>query len=134
MKFCTVINCMDGRIQLPVIEYLKNRFGAQYVDTITEPGPNLILAEQGNTPLLQSIMARLRISIEKHCSSGIAITGHHDCAGNPAPKDTQIEHIKKAVEFIRKQYPEIETIGLWVDENWNVNEVDSTGNVAGPKS
>jgi len=45
MRFCTVINCIDGRIQLPVIEYLKIRFNVEYVDTITEAGPNLILSE-----------------------------------------------------------------------------------------
>ncbi|MHA1252503.1 MAG: carbonic anhydrase, partial [Candidatus Helarchaeota archaeon] len=26
MKFCTVINCMDGRVQIPVINYLRKRF------------------------------------------------------------------------------------------------------------
>jgi len=40
MIFCTAVNCMDGRVQLPVINYLKERFSANYVDMITEPGPN----------------------------------------------------------------------------------------------
>ncbi|MHC5086790.1 MAG: carbonic anhydrase, partial [Planctomycetota bacterium] len=26
MSFCTAINCMDGRVQLPVIPFLQNRF------------------------------------------------------------------------------------------------------------
>ena len=123
MKFCAVINCIDGRVQLPVIRYLQNRFNVQYVDTITEPGPNLILAEQSNTTLLQSILTRLKISIENHHPIGVAVAGHHDCAGNPALKDKQIVQTKKAIKFIRKQYAEIEIIGLWVDENWNVNEI-----------
>lgn len=114
---------MDGRVQLPVNKYLQNRFNTQYVDTITEPGPNLILAEQKNSTLLHSIFARLKISIEKHNSIGVAIAGHYNCAGNPASKDEQIVHIEKAVELVRKQHPETEVIGLWADKNWQVNEI-----------
>ena len=126
MKFCTVINCMDGRIQLPVIRYLQKRFNAEYVDSITEPGPNLILAEntnKTNKTLIEFILARLKISIEHHHSIGVAIVGHHDCAGNPAPKQDQIVHIKKAIEFLRHQYGDIEIIGLWVNENWEADEI-----------
>jgi len=114
---------MDGRVQLPVIQYLQNRFRVQFVDTITEPGPNRILSERDNATLIQSILTRLQISVEKHQSTGVAVVGHHDCAGNPAPKDQQISHIRKAVEFLRQQYAGTEIIGLWVDENWKVNEI-----------
>jgi hypothetical protein len=44
MAFCTAVTCMDGRVQLPVNAYLRERFGADFVDTITEPGPNAVLA------------------------------------------------------------------------------------------
>lgn len=55
---------------------------------------------------------------------GIAIVGHYDCAGNPADKDLQITHINKSIQFIREQhYESIEIIGLWVDENFNVEEI-----------
>ncbi len=123
MKFCTVINCMDGRAQIPVIRYLQKRFNAEYVDSITEAGPNLILAEQKSTTLVQSILERLKISVEKHNSVGVAIVGHHDCAGNPSPQDDQIMHIKKATGFLRQLYKNIEIIALWVDNNWEVHEV-----------
>jgi MoaA/NifB/PqqE/SkfB family radical SAM enzyme len=114
---------MDGRVQLPIIKYLQNKFNVQFVDVITEPGPNLILAEQINKQLLQSILDRLNISIEKHHSVGLAIVGHHDCAGNPSSNKEQVMHIKKAVKYLRQLYGEIEIIGLWVDKNWNVNEI-----------
>lgn len=123
MRFCTVINCMDGRVQIPVISYLRNRFNVDYVDSITEPGPNLILSENDNKILVESILARLKISIESHQSIGVAIAGHHNCAGNPAPKEEQVIHIKKAIEFLRQRYREIEIIGLWVDESWKVSEI-----------
>jgi hypothetical protein len=114
---------MDGRIQFPVIRYLQERFNAEYVDSITEAGPNLILAEQKNAALVQSILERLKISIENHYSVGVAIVGHHDCAGNPVPQNGQIVHIQKAIRFLRQQYEDIEIIGVWVDKNWEVHDV-----------
>ncbi len=125
MQFCTVINCMDGRVQLPVIMYLQKRFNVEYVDSITEAGPNLILAEQESSALVQSILERLKISIGNHNSVGVAIAGHYDCAGNPALQDEQIMHIQKAMQFLRQQHGTIEIIGLWVDKDWEVHEVIS---------
>ncbi len=124
MKFCTAINCMDGRVQLPVVKYLQARFNAKYVDVITEPGPILILAQREDINLLKSILTRVDISVEKHHSGGIALIGHYDCAGNPVPKDEQILQIKASVDFIRQRYEKLEIIGLWVDENWEVHEIE----------
>jgi hypothetical protein len=114
---------MDGRVQLPVIRYLQERFNAEYVDSITEAGPNLILSEQEDTVSIRSILERLEISIKNHNSVGVAVVGHHDCAGNPAPRDVQVVHIQKAVQFLRRQYEGMDVIGLWVDDNWEAGEV-----------
>jgi len=89
-KFVTAINCIDGRVQVPVMEYLKNNCGAKYVDMITEPGPNKILGEKKNNAVLESIRKRVEISITRHASNLAAIVGHHDCAGNPVDKKTQL--------------------------------------------
>ena len=122
-KYCTAINCMDGRVQLPVIKYLQQYFKAEYVDSITEPGPVLILAEKTNKVIVDSILSRLNISAVTHQSLGIAIVAHHDCAGNPAPKDKQITQLKKAILTIREKYIDLEIIGLWVDDNWHIHKV-----------
>lgn len=114
---------MDGRTQIPVSNYLKKKYNVEYVDTITEPGPNKILAEGTNEALLNSILQRLKISIDKHQSVGIAIVGHHDCAGNPVGKKDQLEHIKEAIQFLKSRATQLDIIGLWVDENWKVNEL-----------
>jgi len=123
MSFCTVINCMDGRVQLPVIEYLRNRFGVDYVDSITEPGPNLILAQQTNVNVVESIFKRIKISVDHHGSVGIAVAGHYGCAGNPAAKEEQTQHTLDAIDYIKRRCDDIEVIGLWVDENWKVSEL-----------
>jgi carbonic anhydrase len=123
MKFCTAITCIDGRIQLPVIKYLQQHFNVKYVDLITEAGPNLILSKQTDFYLVESILNKLKISVEKHKSVGVAVVGHYDCAGNSAKKEDQIQHIEESIGLIRQQYKKLEIIGLWVDKNWNVNEV-----------
>ncbi|MGI6139500.1 MAG: carbonic anhydrase [Candidatus Hydrogenedentales bacterium] len=83
--FACVINCMDGRTQEPVIQYLKEKLGVTYIDSVTEPGPALHLAEQ-NSPWVENIKACCDVSVMKHKSRTIALVGHHDCAGNPVPK------------------------------------------------
>jgi carbonic anhydrase len=115
---------MDGRVQLPVIHYLKKRFNVDYVDTITDAGPNLILAQQTNKTAVDAILQKIKISVEKHQSTGIAIVGHYDCAGNPAPKQEQLHHINKAIDFIGKHFQQLEIVGLWLDENFEVCEID----------
>lgn len=122
MKFCTAINCIDGRVQLPVIEYLKERFSADYVDCVTEAGEDLIMSEH-EPARVEATLRCVQISLERHDSKQIAIAGHHGCAGNPVSKDKHIEQIKEAVRFLKTQFPKIEIIGLWVDENWEVAEV-----------
>lgn len=114
---------MDGRVQLPVNDYLKKRFGAAYVDTITEPGPNAILASGTDARSVESIMRRLRISVDHHKSVGIAVVGHHDCAGNPAPRRDQAQQTLKAVRRLQQEFPGLPVIALWVDEAWEVSEI-----------
>ena len=122
MKFCTAINCMDGRVQLPVINYLKERLKVSYVDSITEPGPNLILSKQSDKVAVQSIISRVKISVEKHKSVGLAVVGHYDCAGNPSAKEDQLIHLEDSIGYLR-QYFNVQIIALWVDESWKVNEI-----------
>jgi hypothetical protein len=114
---------MDGRVQLPVIEYLQKRFNVDFVDSVTEAGPNLILSESRKKALTQSILSRVSISVELHDSVGIAVVGHHSCAGNPASRDDQVVHIQNAVRLLREQYRNVGVIGLWVDGRWDVHEV-----------
>ena len=124
MSFCTAINCMDGRVQLPVIEYMKKKFTIDYVDMITEPGPNKILAEDSDYKLIESIFSRIEISVKKHGSKHIAIICHFDCAGNPANEDEQWLHTLEAVKIVKERFKNTEVIGLWVNKNWDVTEIN----------
>jgi len=123
MNFCSSIHCMDGRIQEPVRTYLIKHYGVKYVDAITEPGPCKILSENQNRTLIDSILARIKISVNHHKSKLIAVSGHYDCAGNPVGEDVQKEQIKKSVEYLKNLYPELEIIGLWIDNEWRIHPV-----------
>ena len=114
---------MDGRVQEPVIKYLKKRFKARYVDMITEAGPNKILAEGTDKQLISSIMKRIRISLDKHGAGAIAVIGHYDCAGNPVPAREQSLHTERAVDLLKEEFSHIEITGLWVDEKGRVSVV-----------
>ena len=114
---------MDGRVQLPVIQYLAARFKAEHIDSVTEAGPVLYLAEKIDSEQTKSILRRTDISINKHKSAGIAVVAHYDCVGNPCNEQTQIGQLSLAVDFLAGHYPNVEITGLWVDSNWSVTEV-----------
>ena len=114
---------MDGRVQEPVLDKLKQDHEVANIDMVTEPGPNLILAEGEKEKLITSIKDRVDISVNRHGSNLIAVVGHYDCAGNPKDKEGQIEDIKKAVERVKNWKFDVQVIGLWVDENWEAEEI-----------
>jgi carbonic anhydrase len=119
-SFVTVINCMDGRVQEPVIAWMKDTYGVQYVDSITEPGPICMFEGNSDPAPVASIRDRVDISVKKHGSHVVAVVAHHDCAGNPVGKDKQLCQLAAAVEAIRSWGFAVDVIGLWVDESWQV--------------
>ncbi|ELK47509.1 hypothetical protein QRD89_01200 [Halobacillus sp. ACCC02827] len=121
-EFATAINCMDGRVQLPVIKWMQEQYGAPYIDMITEAGPTKYLLE-GTEDQLAAVKAKLRISAENHGSGVLAIVGHHDCAGNPCPREEKEEQIKKAVDLVHSWDLQLKVIGLFVNDQWQVETV-----------
>ena len=113
---------MDVRTQLPVNEYLRRRLSVPYVDTITEPGPVRILAEEPDSVLAESILNRVEVSVKKHGSQFVAVVGHWDCTGNPVPEDRQKEQLDLSVRFVAARYPNVRVVGLWVDSAGSVEE------------
>ncbi len=120
MSFSTLINCMDGRVQRSCNDWMRKRFGAEHVDTITAPGPVKRLAAGDAAELLKCV----RISVEKHGSRAVAIAAHPECAGNPVEKEVQIEELQKAEAFLKTEFPETEVVALWVELDGTVEEID----------
>lgn len=119
-KFATSVSCMDGRIQIPLTNWIKENFSVDYVDTITEPGIDKQVAD--NTDL-ESIKTKIGISINKHKSELIVVSGHYDCAGNPVSNEEHITQIKKGIEVISSWDLGVKVVGVWVDDTWKINLV-----------
>jgi hypothetical protein len=122
-RFATAINCMDGRTQLPVIEWMKREYEVDYVDTITEPGPVRILTQATDAPALESIRRRLDISVTKHGSRRVAIVAHTECAGNPVDKETQLAQLRSAAATVLSWGMDIRLDLLWLGDDWQVERV-----------
>ena len=121
MTFCASIHCMDGRIHEPIISYLKGNHHVEYVDFIIEPGVDGILAENSDKAMIDSIIKRIQIAIDVHDIKKIFVTGHYDCLANPVSKETHIDNVKTAISHLQEVFPQIEFIGLWLDENWQAD-------------
>jgi len=124
-KFACAINCMDGRVQDAVKDFMQKNYGVDYVDMVTEPGPNKILADSSagsEQVIIKNIKKRVGISVHHHGSKVVAIVGHFGCAGNPAKKQEQIVHLKKAEQAVKGFGFPAEIILLWVDGDWKTVE------------
>lgn len=99
--FFTVVGCMDGRVQEVVSNFGREKFGAEYPDTITEAGIVGLIANNPSPESVENLKLKLLVSLEKHHSKGIIVDGHQECAGNPVDDEKHKEDIRKSVEFVR---------------------------------
>ena len=121
VKFATAITCIDGRVQQPISDWMKLNTNVDYVDLVTEPGPDKVLSS-GPSNLLEDIIRRARFSILHHQSPVVAVTGHHDCAANDASNEEHIEQILEGVRVVLAHRLNVRILGLWLNE-WNSVEL-----------
>lgn len=116
----TALNCMDGRVQLPVLTWIKSNYPVDNVDVITEAGMDGVVARQED---LSEILRSVRVSVDLNKSSRLFVIGHHDCRGNPVSHEDHRRDIASAAARLRKLLPGLEVTGLWVTDRWNVEAV-----------
>lgn len=121
MSRAVCLNCMDGRIQLPVIEWIRNHLDIECVDMVTEAGMDGYLANPDNPA--EHVLKKTRISIDVNQSIAIYVVGHFDCRGNRADDETHQRQIREAVVRISRDFPGIPVAGLWVDSEWAVHKI-----------
>ena len=121
-KFATSINCIDGRVQLPISNWIKKNHSVDFVDTITEPGSDKALSE-GTTNVMSQIKSKVLISINAHGSKLVIVSGHNECAANPVTREAHIEQIQKSVEIVKSWKLPVTIIGLWVNEQWEIEQI-----------
>ncbi|MEZ5426759.1 MAG: carbonic anhydrase [Pyrinomonadaceae bacterium] len=120
-KFATALNCIDGRVQTPVFNWMDLHCRVQFVDMITEPGADKILVF-GDRKKIVSVMEKISFSVQRHNSEAISVVGHFDCMGNPVSFEEHLEQIKKSAEVIQSWDFNVRVIGLYVNE-WNSIDV-----------
>ena len=116
----TCLNCMDGRVQLPALAWIKANYPVDFVDVITEAGMDGLLAKQED---ISEILRSIKVSVNLNKSTRFFIVGHHDCRGNPVVEKRHHEDIANAVRRLKSLWPAQEVVGLWVNDRWQVEKI-----------
>ena len=121
MTFATCLNCIDGRVQLPAINWITENYNVKYVDMVTKAGMDGFLASENSD--IHEILKNVEVSISGHGSNNIFVAGHYDCAANPVDEMTHKKQIDAAVKQIKNLFPDLNVIGLWITENFVVENI-----------
>ena len=123
MKFGTLVNCTDGRVQYPVMDYLKKQYDLDFFDATNEAGPLRTLTKKSDKCRLITLKEQIRTSLEEHDSKFIALVGHHDCTDNPGDRAFQENQMDEALDYLQRSFgTSIKYVGLYVNEHWEVEE------------
>ena len=120
-KRAVCLNCMDGRVQLPVIKWIKDEYEFDFVDMLTEPGMDGLLSDEKF--ILAPLLKKMLISIQVNSAKKIFVAGHYDCRGNPVSDAEHKRQIIAGVQRLRIDFPQTEVIGLWVNSMWEVEKL-----------
>lgn len=122
LRFALAITCLDGRVQRPVVEYLRRKYGVDYVDLITEPGPEHALTEPTRARVQAAIHRNAKFSVDGHDAELIAVTAHDDCLGNSADIETRLRQLKAAQAVVSGWDLGVDVVALWVHGTGKVEE------------
>lgn len=100
--FFTSVGCMDGRSECAVAKWGRGKFNVEYADAITEAGMVGLFSDKPRKSLLSSLEKKILISIEKHHSENVVVSGHQECAGNPVSDTQHKKDVLKAAKVIGK--------------------------------
>jgi carbonic anhydrase len=100
---------------------MKLNTNVDYVDLITEPGPDKALND-GPVHVIEEMVRKVSFSILHHSSNVVAVTGHFDCAANDADKEEHIDQILDGIRVLLSYRINARVLGLWLNE-WNSVEL-----------
>ena len=111
---------MDGRVQLPVLNWIRSNYPVDFVDVITEAGMDGVLATQEN---IDEVLRSIKVSVNINKSTRLFVVGHYDCRGNAVAQETHHQQIIDSVKRLKPFWPSHEIVGLWVNDKWQVEVV-----------
>mgnify|MGYP001281263913 CR=1 FL=1 len=120
--FGTAINCIDGRAQRPVADWVATNGQVTYVDMVTEPGADGLLA-QGPSARVNQIRQAVEVSVNAHHSHILAIAGHYGCAAHAVSDDEHKRSIRQAAQLVAGWGLPVRVVGLWVNAGWQVEVI-----------
>jgi carbonic anhydrase len=111
---------MDGRVQLPVLHWIKENYPVDFVDVITEAGMDGVLSKQED---ISEVVRSINVSVNVNKSTRFFVVGHYDCRGNPVAEDVHRQQISDSVKRLKVLWSSHEIVGLWVNKDWAVEIV-----------
>ena len=118
-SFGVALTCIDGRISEVVQQQLRGEWGVDFVDVVTLPGPEAAVPE---LPDQHAVWDALRISVQRHGSTRVAVVAHTDCAANAVELDTRREQVRATVVEVRDVLPRTDVTGWLVDTTTSLTE------------
>ena len=101
---------------------MRRKYGVDYVDLITEPGPERALTDPTRAGVQTAIHRNARFSVEGHDAELIAVTAHDDCLGNDADSGKRLAQLRAAQQVVTGWDLGVDVIGLWVHMDGKVEE------------
>ncbi|MDP6225346.1 MAG: hypothetical protein QF501_02650 [Anaerolineales bacterium] len=125
-SFAAALNCIDGRTQIPVINFIKERSGVRYVDMITEAGIIKHLASNTEDSVVKATRLSVEISVSGHKTKSVFLVAHQDCLGNQVADKIQKGQLLQAKRNVEFWHLPVEVKCLWLNANWQAEEVSES--------
>jgi hypothetical protein len=120
----TIVNCLDGTVQLPAINFAKHIWKVSWVDVITEAAPEKILSEAKDKETISRIHQNIESSLCGQQTKRLAIVSHSGCDINKAPDDKKKEMLRQAIGYLKERYTDADVIGIWVDGKIKASNIE----------
>ena len=119
-NFGTALSCIDGRVHVPVISWMRETLSVEYVDLVTHPGVDGFVV-QDSAAAARLLRPSIDISIQRHASPVLALVGHHECAANPGSADEHREHLLQGLRVLQTWSLGVKLVALWVNSDWQID-------------
>lgn len=132
-----IINCMDFRLQKPLIEFAESLGLKGDYDLISVGGAGKSLASPKDSRDRDFLLEQIDISINLHKASKIIIAHHKDCGAYGgsnnfgSDEEEKMQHftdMKKSAEIIKEKYPEAQIELYYIDsldDKWLFEKIDN---------